>query len=178
MAMRTSVSWFIGLTSAPQRELVHSGENCWAMQSSVPATHTDRPLSWPIPARLVVDDVATRGVVYVGDAAGLADPLTGEGIGQALLSARIASLCIEKEVGNLDAVAERYATSISDRFLADHLLSKNLSQALTHGRAVHAALLGIPRIPGAKSLFAKWMFEEIPRSELVPLYRLVARVRP
>ena len=54
----------------------------------------DRHQAWPIPAR--VDDVPlTAGrVLWVGDAAAATDPMTGEGIGQALLTGMLAARAI------------------------------------------------------------------------------------
>lgn len=48
--------------------------------------------AWPIPAR--VDDIVltTSRTLFVGDAAAATDPLTGEGIGQALLTGLLLSL--------------------------------------------------------------------------------------
>ena len=47
--------------------------------------------AWPIPAR--VDDVvlADARTLFVGDAAAATDPMTGEGIGQALLTGLLAA---------------------------------------------------------------------------------------
>ena len=61
--------------------------------------------AWPIPAR--VDDIvlATRRTLFVGDAAAATDPMTGEGIGQALLTGVLAAEAIE--AGGLDAAARR-----------------------------------------------------------------------
>ena len=45
--------------------------------------------SWPIPAKLPIDalSAANGRVLFVGDAARAVDPLTGEGIGQAMQTA-------------------------------------------------------------------------------------------
>ena len=53
-----------------------------------------RHTAWPIPAR--IDDIAlTHGrVLFVGDAAAATDVMTGEGIGQALLTGRLAAEAI------------------------------------------------------------------------------------
>jgi len=53
----------------------------------------DRPLVWPIPtdlrrSRLVALD---GRVLFVGDAAGATDPMTGEGIAEALMTGRLAA---------------------------------------------------------------------------------------
>ena len=50
--------------------------------------------AWPIPAR--IDDAVLTGrrTLFVGDAATATDPLTGEGIGQALLTGVLAAEAI------------------------------------------------------------------------------------
>ena len=52
-----------------------------------------RHTAWPIPAR--IDGIAHHGpVLFVGDAAAASDVMTGEGIGQALLTGRLAAKAI------------------------------------------------------------------------------------
>ncbi len=50
--------------------------------------------AWPIPARIDQAVLAHGRVLFVGDAAGVCDPLTGEGIGQALLTGTLAARSI------------------------------------------------------------------------------------
>ena len=87
--------------------------------------------AWPIPAR--VDDIvlATRRTLFVGDAAAATDPMTGEGIGQALLTGVLAAEAIE--AGGLDAArASRRPTSSGSATpcVADHRMSMLLIRAL------------------------------------------------
>ena len=49
------------------------------------------PRAWPIPARVDEAVLASGPVLFVGDAAMATDPMTGEGIGQALLTGRWAA---------------------------------------------------------------------------------------
>ena len=52
--------------------------------------------AWPIPAR-VTDVVLAEGrVLFVGDAAAATDPMTGEGIGQAVYSGRLAGRAVSQ----------------------------------------------------------------------------------
>jgi menaquinone-9 beta-reductase len=53
-----------------------------------------RHLAWPIPARVDSATLSKGRVLLVGDAACLTDPMTGEGIGQALLSGVLAAEAI------------------------------------------------------------------------------------
>ena len=82
--------------------------------------------AWPIPAR--IDDVAAgRGrVLFVGDAAAAADPMTGEGIGQALLTGALAAEAIVA-AGAVDADRWRARRATRARcareLVADHRMS-------------------------------------------------------
>ena len=120
--------------------------------------------AWPIPAR--VDDIvlATRRTLFVGDAAAATDPMTGEGIGQALLTGVLAADSIE--AGQLDAprVVETYEQRVREALVADHRMSMLLIRALKHRKGARTAV----RIAGATSWtrrnFARWLFEDYPRS--------------
>ena len=120
--------------------------------------------AWPIPAR--VDDIvlATRRTLFAGDAAAATDPMTGEGIGQALLTGVLAAEAIE--AGGLDAarVAATYEQRVRDALVADHRMSMLLIRALKHRKGARTAV----RIAGATAWtrrnFARWLFEDYPRS--------------
>ena len=55
------------------------------------AVAEDRHQAWPIPARVGDLALAAGRVLWVGDAAAVTDPMTGEGIGQALLTGQLAA---------------------------------------------------------------------------------------
>lgn len=54
--------------------------------------------AFPIPTGLRIGDVARGRVVFAGDAAGLTDPITGEGISHAIASGRVAAEAIATSV--------------------------------------------------------------------------------
>ncbi len=120
--------------------------------------------AWPIPAR--VDDVllATTRTLFVGDAAAATDPMTGEGIAQALLTGVLAAEAIRD--GGLDAahVTSQYARRTTAALVADHRMSLLLVRALKHRKGARAAV----RIAGAtgwtRRNFARWLFEDYPRA--------------
>ncbi|HEX4866394.1 MAG TPA: geranylgeranyl reductase family protein [Acidimicrobiales bacterium] len=122
--------------------------------------------AWPIPAR--VDDIrlTTARTLFVGDAAAATDPMTGEGIGQALLTGRLAAEAIGR--GGLDAVAvtRTYDELVGDALVADHRLSMLLIRALKHRTGARAAV----RIAGGSEWtrrnFGRWLFEDYPRAIL------------
>lgn len=55
-----------------------------------------------IPIRDFSKPISRKNILLVGDAAGLADPFTGEGIYHAIVSSKIASTCIQKFLKNKD----------------------------------------------------------------------------
>ncbi|HZW04700.1 MAG TPA: geranylgeranyl reductase family protein [Anaerolineaceae bacterium] len=76
----------------------------------------------PIPLHLRHEPVATRRVLLVGDAAGLVDPLSGEGIRMAIKSAHLASQAI------LSDQAEQYSRWVEAK------IGRDLRLALPLGR--------------------------------------------
>ena len=119
--------------------------------------------AWPIPARLGELSLAQGRVLICGDAAAAADPLTGEGIGQALQMGRMAAAAISNG-GPPHSVAARYERSARAEFGLDHRLARSLSRILAHERLAEAALRLVDVSGWTRSQFARWMFEDYPRA--------------
>jgi geranylgeranyl reductase family protein len=120
-----------------------------------------RHAAWPIPAR--VDDIAlTAGrVLFVGDAAAATDVMTGEGIGQALETGRLAGEAI---IAGGD-VARTYAAAVRAHLFADHRMSKRLGRVLANERGARGALRIVAHSgTWGRRNFARWMFEDEPRA--------------
>jgi geranylgeranyl reductase family protein len=126
--------------------------------------------AWPIPARVdraVLSDASGRAL-FVGDAACATDPLTGEGIGQALLTGRLAADAI-LAAGALqpDLAAARYRAAVAHEWLPDHRMAAALSRLLQHPRAARGAI----RVAGAsgwtRRSFGRWLFEDEPRAAAI-----------
>ena len=75
--------------------------------------------AWPIPAAFDPRRCSAGRVLFAGDAAGVVDPMTGEGIAQALESGVLAAHAVA-DGGPVAAVAARYRTTI-DRELGRDL---------------------------------------------------------
>lgn len=123
----------------------------------------DRHLAWPIPAR-VDRTVAGRGrALFVGDAVAATDPLTGEGIGQALLSGVAAGRALAATSSAPEAL-RRYRDALARELVADHRMSVALGKVLRHGWGARGAV----RVAGAtdwtRRNFARWLFEDEPRA--------------
>jgi geranylgeranyl reductase family protein len=130
--------------------------------------------AWPIPARLSSTTVVGAGgrALFVGDAARATDPMTGEGIGQALETARLAASAVLR-AGPSDPshAARSYERGLATGMSIDHRLAATLSSALSHRKGVRGAV----RIAGANEWtrrhFARWLFEDYPRAALATPWR-------
>jgi geranylgeranyl reductase family protein len=76
--------------------------------------------------------------LLLGDAAGLADPLTGEGIHNAILSARLAAPVIRSSLGSGRIELSEYQQAVEDRIVAELARARTLSRIL--GRLPHLAV--------------------------------------
>jgi menaquinone-9 beta-reductase len=124
--------------------------------------------AWPIPARVDAVTLTGRRTLFVGDAAAATDPMTGEGIGQALLTGQIAAQAIGRGPDRAAAeVTRAHERAVRRALLADHRMSIQLMRVLRHRRGVRAAV----RVAGSSAFtrrhFARWLFEDYPRAALV-----------
>jgi menaquinone-9 beta-reductase len=121
--------------------------------------------AWPIPARLPSTRLADRRALFVGDAAAATDPLTGEGIGQALETGILAAQAVLRDGSDQpDLVARTYTRWARRALVADHRMAAGLSAVLRSRRATDAALAVVDRGNWTRSHFARWMFEDEPRA--------------
>ena len=76
--------------------------------------------------------VASRGrAVLLGDAAGLVDPLTGEGIYHAILSAKLSAPVIQNALLNGEEKLAAYQKAVEDRIMPEIKIARSLSRFLT-----------------------------------------------
>jgi geranylgeranyl reductase family protein len=122
--------------------------------------------AWPIPARVDRIALTHERALFVGDAAAATDPMTGEGIGQALLTGTLAADAILAG-GDVATVAAAYTRATRQHLVADHRMSTALMPALRR----EALANGVVRVAGATAWtrrnFARWLFEDYPRAMLL-----------
>lgn len=124
-----------------------------------------RRTAWPIPARVHELPRTGRRTFFVGDAVAASDVMTGEGIGQALLTGILAAEAIEAAGPHGARVAtHRYDTAVGHHLVADHHLSALLVRALQHRKGARAALRVAGLTPWTRRHFARWLFEDYPRA--------------
>ena len=122
--------------------------------------------AWPIPARVGRLTPATRRTLFVGDAVAACDVMTGEGIGQALLTGMRAAEAV-RDRGALGDAATAYAAQLHDDLVADDRMSTLLVRALRHRKGARAAIRVAGATPWTRRNFARWLFEDYPRAVVV-----------
>jgi menaquinone-9 beta-reductase len=134
--------------------------------------------TWPIPAsgdRSLLTGAGGR-VLFTGDAARLADPMTGEGIGQALESGiAAAEAVLGSQASGPRAVAVAYRRSLGGLHL-DNRMAAGLSGVLRHPLGARAAIRAAGLSGWTSSNFGRWMFEDYPRAVLATPSRWSARM--
>jgi hypothetical protein len=132
-------------------------------------TAVDRPTAWPIPARIDRAVMAFGRVLFVGDAVGATDLMTGEGIGQALLTGRLAGEAVAHypQGATARAISERYRQSVREHLFADHRMSVWLGRVLRYPLGARGAIRVVAINDWTRRNFVRWMFEDEPRAVLL-----------
>jgi geranylgeranyl reductase family protein len=130
--------------------------------------------AWPIPTRIghtVLSGLGGR-VLFAGDAGRACDPMTGEGIAQALETAQLAARAISLAGPHRPAAAaSRYERQIRWGLAIDDRLAHDLSRVLEHPRGARGALRIADNSAWFRRQFARWMFEDYPRAVLITPHR-------
>jgi flavin-dependent dehydrogenase len=121
--------------------------------------------AWPIPAA-VDRAVLSRGrALFAGDAAAASDPMTGEGIAQALLSGRLAATAIAaSDPERPERARGRYERAARAALLADHRMSRALVHVLRHRKGVRGAVRVAGTNDWTRRNFARWLMEDEPHA--------------
>ena len=126
----------------------------------------DRHTAWPIPARVDEATLTAGRVLFTGDAAMATDVMTGEGIGQALLTGRLAAEAIIA-AGALqpDDASAIYRAEVTHHLFADHRMSRALGSILSTSWGARGAIRVVAS-SGAwgRRTVARWMFADEPRA--------------
>lgn len=127
----------------------------------------DRHTAWPIPARVTSAPLSSGRVLFIGDAACVTDSLTGEGIGQALLSGQLSAQAIVAGISREASVTRnKYEQLVKQNFFADHRMSMALGTILKSSLGARAALRVANLTPWTRRNFVRWMFEDEPRAAI------------
>ncbi len=122
------------------------------------------PRAWPIPARVGRLPTSATRTLFVGDATGACDVMTGEGIGQALATGIAAAEAI---IGGGDrdpsTVTTTYDEWIRRTLVPDDSMSRRLSTALSYPLGARVALAVAGASDWTRRNFIRWLFEDYPR---------------
>lgn len=119
--------------------------------------------AWPIPARVDGVPPVTRRTLFVGDAVAACDVMTGEGIGQALVTGRRAAESVLRCGASGDAAAE-YERALRRELVADHRMSTLLVRGLSTPAGASRAVAIAATNDWTRRNFTRWLFEDYPRA--------------
>ena len=120
--------------------------------------------AWPIPARIDKVPLTSRRTMFVGDAAAATDPMSGEGIAQALLTGIGAAHAVLAGSGDADLVMANYRRFVRRELFADHRMARRLGRVLATRPGARGAVRIAGLTPWTRRNFARWLFEDYPRS--------------
>jgi geranylgeranyl reductase family protein len=123
-----------------------------------------RHRAWPIPARVDQAPLTAPRTLFVGDAAAACDALTGEGIGQALLTGRQAAAALLTHPTSFEAAAADYEHEVRAELVADHKMASALGKLMTNERVAEFALTAVGTNGWTRRNFGRWLFEDYPRA--------------
>lgn len=145
-----------------------------------PASGTGRQLGGWLKMGMVGTNPASGRVLLTGDAAGLVNPLQGEGIAQALDSGRLAAEAVLRDAGT---AAGRYRANLASRHLPYHQVAAALQKATVgrpHAIAAVARLLcvagRVDQIGGGWSVFWNELLDGAPPNRHEAVARAMTRV--
>jgi geranylgeranyl reductase family protein len=124
--------------------------------------------AWPIPAAVDGTILTDGRVLFVGDAIAAADPMSGEGIGQALATGRWAAEAIltGSATWPID-VTRRYEARVRRDLGRDQRFAATLSHTLAHPLGAELAI-GLSGLTAwTRGNFARWLFEDYPRAAIL-----------
>jgi flavin-dependent dehydrogenase len=130
--------------------------------------------AWPIPARVTTSPLTAAGgrVLFAGDAARATDPMTGEGIAQALETAVLAADAIlAGRAEDPAGVASRYRRDVARNLAPNHHMSTALSHVLRHRKGARGAVRVVGATDWTRRNFARWLFEDYPRAAPITPWR-------
>lgn len=120
--------------------------------------------AWPIPAHVGRVRLTIGRIMFTGDAATAADPMTGEGIGQALQTGRWAAEAILAHPDAPLLAARTYEQAVRRHLAEDHRFAESLMTVLRHPLGASAALRIVSATDWTRRNFGRWMFEDYPRA--------------
>ena len=177
--------WYVGFAPVPDNRVnvgivvpsarLRDGVDQVVRRIGAQASQADRWLSAPIAddaqvaGRLEhhVTRAAGRGWLLVGDAIEFIDPLTGEGLHRALVTAEIAADAIHKTLsGDRNALAV-YDRRVRSRFRSKNVFSLVLQAFIANPRVLDYALKRLDRHSGLRDQLTAVLADQRPASDVL-----------
>ena len=140
------------------------------------AVPMEKPKGWNLPFGSIKRENHGDGFLLLGDAAGLVDPFTGEGIGNAMVSGRIASEIAARSKQDNNFTKQYLKKYDQDLwgYLGNELSTSSKLLKLAHSKFLLNFVIGrAARNKKVRDLMSGMLAEEIPKSELSnPLFYL------
>jgi flavin-dependent dehydrogenase len=140
------------------------------------AVPMEKPKGWNLPFGSIKRENHGDGFLLLGDAAGLVDPFTGEGIGNAMVSGRIASEIAARSKRDNNFTKQYLKKYDQDLwgYLGNELSTSSKLLKLAHSKfLLNFVIDRAARNKKVRDLMSGMLAEEIPKSELSnPLFYL------
>ena len=134
----------------------------------------EKPVGWNLPMGSIHRKNHGDGFMLLGDAAGLIDPFTGEGIGNAMLSAKYAIKVLKEAIDNQDTSEK--SLSIYDKILWNEIgpelkISTNLQKLARSKFLLNFVINRASRNEKIKDIIGGMLANEVARGDLTsPLF--------
>ncbi|MBT3216983.1 MAG: NAD(P)/FAD-dependent oxidoreductase [Candidatus Marinimicrobia bacterium] len=136
----------------------------------------EKPVGWNLPLGSIRRPNHGDGFMLLGDAAGLVDPFTGEGIGNALVSAKFAAETAQKAKASNNfssAVLQEYDTQLWDEIGSELRVSYKLQKLAKSRFLLNFVMNRATRNVKVRNIISGMLANEIPRKDLAnPLFYL------
>jgi flavin-dependent dehydrogenase len=141
------------------------------------AEHLD-PIEGASPLGHRVARRAGRGWVLVGDAAGFLDPLTGEGMHRALLSAALAARAVDAHLDGAADALDRYEHAMTRRFRAKDVVTTLIQSFLSRPALFGHAARRLERRGPVRDTMGLVIGDLVPATRALDPRFLIALLRP
>ena len=159
-----------------------------AVLAAIPQA-ADDPVDWPTAERCdpiegaasIGHRVARRhgpGWLLVGDAAGFLDPFTGEGLHRALVSARLAAIAIDRQLGGDPGALAGYDRAMTARFRSKDAVSLLVQAFLGRPVLFEFAARRLAARPSVRETMGLVMGDLVPASQALDPRFISALLRP
>jgi menaquinone-9 beta-reductase len=135
--------------------------------NGLPSAEPTDEMQAHLPLAHRVSRAAGPGFVLVGDAAGFIDPLSGEGLHRALVSAELAERAIDRWSKGQQSALGDYDRRLRARFRSKDVVSWLLQLFLFQPALARYALARLERRPLARRTLADGLADLVPASRLV-----------